>query len=143
MRPLGTLLAAALLVSTACASAHHEPGTTNVAKATNYVGQTTTICDRVTSAFYAESSEGSPTFLDFGPPYPRHTFSVVIWKEDRGKFDQPELFFLDHEVCVTGEVKEFHGKPQIVLRDPSSIKTVPGERDTVAPFKPPKREEAE
>ena len=134
---------AVLVLTTACASAHHAPGTVNAAKASTYVGQSTTICDRVTSAFFAEKSEGSPTFLDFGPPYPRNTFSVVIWKEDRAKFNEPELTYLDHQVCVTGEVATFKGKQQIVLRDPAKIKTVPGERDTVAPFKQAKQQTAD
>jgi hypothetical protein len=52
----------------------------------------------------------------------------VIKGEDRSKFKgQPEVDYKDKNICVTGVLVDFKGKPEIVVSDPSQIKI--GEED--------------
>ena len=63
-----------------------------------------------------------PTFLNFDHKYPDHTFTVVIFGEDRAKFGTPEKDYLDKDICVTGKIEDYNGKPQIVISEPGQIK---------------------
>ena len=54
-------------------------------------------------------------------PYPNQTFTVVIFQEDREKFGKPEETYRDQELCVSGKIAEYQGKPQIVAREPKQI----------------------
>jgi len=46
----------------------------------------------------------------------------VIHILDRAKFGTPEKDYLDKDVCVTGEIQNYNGKPEIVLTEPEQIK---------------------
>src|SRR5262249_37272393 len=60
-------------------------------QARTVVGRVTTIVGPVASTKYAASSNGSPTFLNLGVPYPdSRRVQVVIWIEDRAAFGRPE-----------------------------------------------------
>lgn len=92
------------------------------ADAASHIGSTRTIVGRVASADYFPQLKGGPTFLNLGQPYPHHDFTVVIWEEDRNKFSTPpELEFANRDIAVTGLIKEYKGKPEIVLRNPAHI----------------------
>jgi DNA/RNA endonuclease YhcR with UshA esterase domain len=91
-------------------------------EAYKYVGETKTVCGTVTSATYAVRSRGKPTFLNLNKPYPNHIFTIVIWGSNRDKFkNPPEVFFKRKEVCVTGLITTYRGKPQIEVEEPSQI----------------------
>jgi hypothetical protein len=74
-------------------------------------------------AHYATSSNGKPTFLNLGEPYPNPArFTVVIWGEDRAKFPgKPEELYTDQEICVTGTIEEYNGALEMVVTDPEQI----------------------
>ena len=58
-----------------------------------------------------------------GAAYPDNPFTFVIFAENRKKFNyKPEEFLVDKQVCVTGEIKEFRGKPQIIVTDSTQVK---------------------
>ncbi len=84
-------------------------------------GKTVTVEGYVVTTFYANDSEGKPTFLNFNDP--RQGFlSAVIWEEDRYKFpNEPEAYFLHKTVRITGPVEAQRADPKITLRDPSQI----------------------
>jgi hypothetical protein len=86
-----------------------------------HVGETATVCGIVASAKFAATSRSQPTFLDFGNPYPNATFTVVIWGDDRAKFGAPETSLRGRRICVTGGIRLYHGKPEIILNDPSQL----------------------
>jgi DNA/RNA endonuclease YhcR with UshA esterase domain len=48
-------------------------------------------------------------------------FTVVIWGEDRSKFDKPEVTYRGQLICVTGKITSYRDIPQIVVRDPKQI----------------------
>jgi len=56
--------------------------TLTAVEAKAHVGEQTTVCGKVVSTRWAESSHGSPTFLNFDQPYPdqvlRWSYGAVI-----------------------------------------------------------------
>lgn len=92
---------AALLLSPAQAQDKQIPAD----MAVRFGGQTGMVCGKVESARYAQNTEGQPTFLHMGAPFPRHTFAVRIMGEHRGKWPQPPEELVGQIVCVTGEIK--------------------------------------
>jgi hypothetical protein len=75
----------------------------------------------VVSAKYAANSRAQPTFLDMGRPYPDESFTAVICGSDRAKFGEPETTLRGKHICVTGQVRKYRGKPEIIVSDPSQI----------------------
>jgi hypothetical protein len=112
-RALATVLG--ILWSFSALAASVAPG-----EASNHVGETATVCGTVASADYAARSRGQPTFLNLDKAYPNHVFTAVIWGTDRAKFGTPEAL-LGKQVCATGVIKIFRGKPEIILTDPSQL----------------------
>lgn len=92
-------------------------------QAAQHVGEKATVCGYVASSRYLSSSRSKPTFLNLGKPYPDEDFTVVIWPEDRAKFGHPEDSFLHKNICVTGDITSYRGKPQIVAKNPAQIRT--------------------
>ena len=92
-------------------------------EAKNYVGERTTVCGPVVDATWASGSNGKPTFLNLGKPYPDpDRFTVVIWIQNRGNFPQaPEDYYLGKTICVTGLIIEYNGIPEIEVKYPSEI----------------------
>jgi len=91
------------------------------AQAKDHVGERATVCGTVASAKFAEKTKGSPTFLDFEKPFPRQLFTAVIWGDDRPKFGQPEVEYQGKKICVTGEIKLFRKRPEIVVTEKNQI----------------------
>jgi hypothetical protein len=60
------------------------------AEAKDHVGETRTVCGKVTSTHFASKSKGEPTFLNLDEPYPKEVFTIIIWGSDRAKFGTPE-----------------------------------------------------
>ena len=87
-----------------------------------HIGENVTICGNVDKTYYARKSNGSPTFLSLGGAYPNQNFTVVIFGRDRNKFDTPEVDYDNENICVTGKIKEYKGKPQIVAKSKNQIK---------------------
>ena len=80
-----------------------------------------TVCGEVATGRYAERTRGRPTFLNLDKPYPDQVFTILIWGESRAKFGTPEQSLLHKRVCVSGSIREYGGKPEIVASEPSQI----------------------
>ena len=91
-------------------------------EASRHVGSRKTVCGPIVDSRYATSSNGKPTFLNFDKAYPNHPFVVVIWGSDRGKFpDKPERHYKGSNVCASGLIESYKGKPQIIARSESQL----------------------
>jgi DNA/RNA endonuclease YhcR with UshA esterase domain len=90
-------------------------------EAVHHVGESATVCGMVASAKFAANSRSQPTFLNLDRPYPNHVFTVVIFGSDRAKFGTPEILLRGKRICVTGQISDYHGKPEVVLTDPSQL----------------------
>jgi len=97
------------------------PTPLTAAQAKDHVGETAIVCGVVASTTLAARTKGQPTFLNLEKPYPTHIFTAVIWGSDRPKFGQQEVSYRDKRICVTGTIKSFRGRPEIVVTDLSQI----------------------
>jgi hypothetical protein len=113
-------LAAVLATSPFCWA---EGKRITASEAAAYIGQTATVCGNVVSTKYAYRSKGQPTFLNLDEPYPRQIFTALVWGSDRPAFGAPETTYSGKSICVTGQIKSYRGKPEIIVRRPSQITT--------------------
>ena len=82
--------------------------------ASAYINEILTVCGPVVDSRYASASKGQPTFLNFDYPYPNHTFTIVIWGQNRANFSSPpEKKYMSKNVCIDGYIDSYKGKPQI------------------------------
>lgn len=93
----------------------------SAAEAKEHIGEVATVCGTVVTTRYAGSTKGSPTFLNLDKAYPNQVFTIVIWGSDRSKFGRPEVDYREKRICVTGKIREYRGKPEIVADDPGTI----------------------
>ena len=87
----------------------------------NYPEQVVIVEGIVVGTYYAEKSNGQPTFLDFHDPYKGY-FTALIWGDERYKFPHnPESYYLNKKVRIEGRITIYKGSPEIILCDPSQI----------------------
>lgn len=104
-------------------TSHCFSQTITAAEAAKHVGEKTTVCDKVFGGRFLENANGQPTLVNMGEAYPNNPFTFVIFGENRKKFSyQPEEFLVNKQVCVTGEIKMFRDKPQIIVADSAQLK---------------------
>src|SRR6516162_8213381 len=89
--------------------------------AKGHIGETATVCGVVASAEYEADEQKQPTLLDLGKPHPNAIFTAVIYGENRQKFGTPEISLRGKRICVTGQISEYQGKPEIVLTGPNQL----------------------
>jgi len=111
-----------LLIGSSCSQDSAAGDLIPASEAYKYVGKNKTVSGTVVAARYAAESRGQPTFLNFEEPHPNQVFGVVIWGSDRSKFETPpDSAFLGRQLRVTGLIKKYQGKPQIIVTDPGQI----------------------
>lgn len=87
-----------------------------------HIGDTVKVCGKVYGVKYLQQAKNSPTFINMGAPYPNQLLTVVIWNDVRKQFEKtPEELFSNKEICVTGKIEMFKGKPQIVVRKKEDV----------------------
>jgi DNA/RNA endonuclease YhcR with UshA esterase domain len=96
--------------------------------AASHVGEVQTVCGTVATTKFSSQSKKQPTFINLDQPYPKQIFTIVIWGSDRGKFPEPpEDYYMGKKICVQGMIKEFRGKPEVIVNDPSHISIAPSQ----------------
>jgi hypothetical protein len=80
------------------------------------------VCGTVASAKFAEKSHRSPTFLNLDEAYPHRVFTPLICGDDRDKFDPLPESLKGSRICVSGEIRLYKGKSEIIVAYPSQIK---------------------
>ncbi len=91
-------------------------------QAANAVGQRATVCGIAASVHFAARSHAHPTFINLGRPYPNQIFTIVIWGNDRPKFNPPPESWKDKRICVTGRIKLYRGTPEVIAYGPDQIR---------------------
>lgn len=94
--------------------------------AVKYIGQNKTVCGTVASTNYAP--EKLKTYLNIDKAFPDQVFTAVI--EGQPSHDtfktaitgNPSDFYKTKNVCVTGQIIDYKGKPQIMLTTPTQVK---------------------
>lgn len=88
----------------------------------NYIGEEKTIEGEVVDTY---RSDTNTIFLNFENPYPNNCFTAVIFSSDILNFpDEPENYYYKKIVRISGEIKEYEGKPEIILEDVVQIEIV-------------------
>jgi DNA/RNA endonuclease YhcR with UshA esterase domain len=96
--------------------------TINIEDVSKHVGQKVTVCAKVYGVKYLDRSKSQPTFINLGAAYPNSPLTVVIFGTDRQNFKPtPEELYDGKELCVTGEVKSFKGRYEIVVAQPTDL----------------------
>lgn len=91
--------------------------------ASKHIGDSITICGKAFGGKFLENAKNQPTFINMGAAFPNHQLTIVIWADVRKKLSYiPEEKLKDKDICITGKIEEYKGKPQIVLQDPGQIK---------------------
>ncbi|MGB9907273.1 MAG: hypothetical protein ACPLRR_07820 [Candidatus Saccharicenans sp.] len=89
-------------------------------EAENYYGQTVWVRGTVVAA----NNTGKVCFLNFHRNWRRY-FTAVIFASDFHRFSQlPEKLYLNREVRVYGRVREYQGKPEIIVDRPEQIEII-------------------
>ena len=89
-------------------------------EAGKYLGRELIVEGKVADAYHDLKS--NTVFLNFEKAYPNHCFTGVIFSSDLYKFVQnPEDYYLNKTVRIMGEVKEYQGKPEIILETLNQI----------------------
>lgn len=69
-------------------------------------------------------NSGKACFLNFHPDWQQY-FTVVIFACDFPNFPElPEVYYLGKKVQVIGIIKEYKGKPEIIVKTPDQIRVV-------------------
>ena len=93
----------------------------NPEDAAGHIGETAMVCGVVASAEYEANVQSQPTLLELGKPSPTAVFTAVIYGDNRAKFGTPETSLRGKRICVTGQIRDYSRKPEIVLTDPSQL----------------------
>lgn len=91
-------------------------------EAAKYIGDSVTVCGKIFGGKYFDRGENKITLLNMGAAYPQSPLTIVIEADSRKNFtNKPEEFYAEKEVCISGVVKEFKGKPQIIITKETEI----------------------
>ncbi len=70
------------------------------------------------------NNTGKVCFLNFHKDWKRY-FTAVIFASDFDKFPKnPEDYYLNRKVKITGLIKEYKGKPEIIVKSPTQIQII-------------------
>lgn len=118
----GLSLIISLILSITYASAQKPQLEITIAEAKDHEGEKVTICAEIKETFYNAKAKGQPTMLNFGSAYPKNTFSCIIWKDDLKNFNyEPAAYLKGKQVCVTGIIKIYKGKPEMEIHTQEQI----------------------
>ena len=111
-----------LAVSSIFCSVAFSQAKVNIEDVNKHVGDSVTICSKVFGTKFFDKS--GMTFLNLGAAYPASPLTVVIFGKDLPNFKVvPEKMYADKDICVTGVIKEFKGKVEIIVTSPTAITT--------------------
>lgn len=91
--------------------------TITTSEAAKHIGGRETVCGEIAGEHTAANSRGTPTFINLDKAYPNQVFTLLIWGDDQAKVGAVPK---SGKICATGVITEYHGTPEIVLRDAHS-----------------------
>ena len=111
-----------LLTTAICFSQISFSQTVPLDSVAKYEGKKITVCSKVLGT-HVSNGEKKSTTLNFGKPYPDNTFTVFISESDLANFKYiPSEFLKDKNICITGIVKIYKDKPEIIVSKEEQIK---------------------
>ncbi|MFC4230730.1 hypothetical protein ACFOW1_02435 [Parasediminibacterium paludis] len=95
-------------------------------EAAKHIGDSVTVCGKIFGGRYFDRSDNKITLLNMGAAYPQSPLTILIEADSRKNFsNKPEEFYVEKEVCITGVIKEFKGKPEIIVAKEAEIMVKP------------------
>lgn len=89
--------------------------------AAKHLNENVVVCGVLFGGKYLNNAD--ITLLDVGGNHPNEQLTLVIKGEDRKKFKAPpEDALKGKQVCITGQIVDYKGKPEIIITDPEQIK---------------------
>lgn len=84
----------------------------------NHAGERVTVCNEV----YGVKTTEKVTYINLGAAYPKSPLTVIIFAKDLANFPEPpEKLYGNQQVCVTGTLKEYKGKMEIIITKPEEL----------------------
>jgi micrococcal nuclease len=90
----------------------------NYNEASDHVGEYACVTGRVDHVY---TSQKGTIFINFCPDYKTCPFGAAIFGSDAYKFNNPKQYE-GKTVEITGLVRSYQGRPEIILNDPGQIK---------------------
>jgi hypothetical protein len=91
-------------------------------EAAKHIGDSVTVCGKIFGGRYFDRSDNKITLLNMGAAYPQSPLTILIEADSRKNFsNKPEEFYVEKEVCITGMIKEFKGKAEIIVAKEAEI----------------------
>lgn len=91
-------------------------------QAKKHIGKIVFVEGKVVSTYRSPKNN---IFLNFERPYPNQCFSAVIFSSALSRFPKdPEDFYFQKRVRIFGEIKEYKGKPEIILESERQIEII-------------------
>lgn len=88
----------------------------------NYIGKEKIVAGKIVDGY---KSKTNTVFLNFEKPYPNQCFTAVIFSSNLINFPENlQSFYEGKIVKVKGVIKEYQGKPEIILNERSQIEIV-------------------
>lgn len=86
-----------------------------------HIKEKVVVCDQIYGGKFLNNS--GITLIDMGGAHPNELLTLLIKGDDRKKFkDAPEESLKGKKVCVTGQIVDYKGKPEIIITDPAQIR---------------------
>ena len=90
----------------------------SVDSVSRHMGDTVQVCSKV----YGIKAFERITYINLGAAYPNSPLVVVVFGKDYANFKElPSVLYANKQICVTGTLAEYKGKPQIVVTRPDEI----------------------
>jgi len=133
-----TVIVAAFLIAASILLAKTDPPPQSAKRidcteAPNHIGEYTCVSGKID---HVSTSKKGTISLNFCPDYKTCPFSAVIFNEDASKFPNPKQYE-GKTLEITGLIKSYQGRPEIVLKAPDQIKIPPPVRPSSAKGAPP------
>jgi hypothetical protein len=109
-----------------------------------YLGKddTVKVCGKIYNVQVLKTKKGSNiTLLNLGAKYPEQLLTVVIYEETLSRLPSQVQLIADKDVCVSGNIVAYKGKPEIVIKNPGQFIVTPtrfnvknnvGKKETIA-----------
>jgi hypothetical protein len=91
--------------------------TISAADAERYIGKKEIVCTRV----YGVKELSNINFINVGARFPGNPLTIVVFPSDMRNFKDGLAVYDNKNICVTGTIKEYKGKPEIIVTGPQDI----------------------
>ena len=75
----------------------------------------------VCSIVYGVKELPNINFINVGAQYPDNPLTIVVFPGDKENFKQGLSVYDNKNICVTGKIKAYKGKPEIIITKPQDI----------------------